>query len=77
MHWWRGCLVRLLITAFAACIALLPGCAARSTSPRGANDPFLDVLERRTFQWFWDLSDPETGLTPDRWPTESFSTVTR
>jgi|SRR5262245_33342938 len=40
-----------------------------------ANEAFLDTLERRTFQWFWDLSDARTGLTPDRWPTRSFVSV--
>ncbi|MFH1679425.1 MAG: glucoamylase family protein, partial [Candidatus Eisenbacteria bacterium] len=33
---------------------------------------FLDTLEERTFRWFWEQSDPETGLTPDRTPTRSF-----
>jgi hypothetical protein len=36
---------------------------------------FLDTLERRTFNWFWERSDPNSGLTPDRWPTKSFSSV--
>src|SRR5689334_25225943 len=36
---------------------------------------FLDTLERRTFNWFWEKSDPNNGLTPDRWPTKSFSSV--
>lgn len=36
---------------------------------------FLDTLERRTFNWFWERSDSRTGLTPDRWPTKSFSSV--
>ncbi len=36
---------------------------------------FLDTLERRTFKWFWELSDPRTGLTPDRSPTQSFASV--
>ncbi|MGH7565740.1 MAG: glucoamylase family protein [Gemmatimonadota bacterium] len=36
---------------------------------------FLDSLQSRTFDWFWALSDSRTGLTPDRWPTESFSSV--
>jgi hypothetical protein len=36
---------------------------------------FLDTLERRTFDWFWELSDRNTGLTPDRWPTKSFSSI--
>ena len=35
----------------------------------------VDDLERRTFQWFWDTADPQTALVPDRWPTQSFSSV--
>jgi hypothetical protein len=40
-----------------------------------ASETFLDELERQTFDWFWDLADPVTGLTPDRAPTPSFSSV--
>lgn len=36
---------------------------------------FLDTLEQRTFAFFWERSDPVTGLTPDRWPTPSFSSI--
>ncbi|MFN2636793.1 MAG: glucoamylase family protein [Gemmatimonadaceae bacterium] len=36
---------------------------------------FLDTVEQRTFSWFWERSDPNSGLTPDRWPTKSFSSV--
>ena len=36
---------------------------------------FLDTLQERTFRFFWELSDPRTGLTPDRAPTKSFSSV--
>jgi hypothetical protein len=39
------------------------------------NDPFLDTVQTRTFRWFWDNTDARTGLTPDRWPTRSFSSV--
>jgi hypothetical protein len=39
------------------------------------HETFLDSLERRTFQWFWDRTDSKTGLTPDRWPTRSFVSV--
>jgi hypothetical protein len=35
----------------------------------------LDDLQYRTFRYFWDLSDPNTGMVPDRWPTESFSSI--
>src|SRR5438067_3323219 len=36
---------------------------------------FLDTLERRTFNWFWEQTNSTNGLTPDRWPTKSFSSV--
>jgi hypothetical protein len=36
---------------------------------------FLDTLERRTFDFFWETTNPANGLTPDRWPTPSFSSV--
>ena len=53
--------------------ALLP---APPPLERGAEAvEFLDVLERQTFQWFWDLAHPRTHLIPDRAPTESFSSV--
>lgn len=35
----------------------------------------MDTLERRTFGFFWDLTNPANGLTPDRWPTQSFCSV--
>src|SRR6202171_1872467 len=44
-----------------------------SLTPR--QTAFLDTLERHTFNWFWEQSDPNTGLTPDRWPTKSFSSA--
>ena len=37
--------------------------------------PFhLDTLQRRTFMYFWELSDG-FGQTPDRWPTERMSSI--
>src|SRR5262245_21090059 len=36
---------------------------------------FADTLERRTFFFFWDLSEPATGLMTDRWPARSFISV--
>jgi hypothetical protein len=35
----------------------------------------LDELQERTFRYFWDLANPENGLVPDRWPTQSFSSI--
>jgi hypothetical protein len=50
------------------------GCAKPRISP--ANGQFdLDDLERRTFDWFWDLANPVNGLIPDRWPSKSFCSI--
>ena len=35
----------------------------------------LNDLEKRTFQWFWDSADPKTGLIPDHYPGQSFSSI--
>ncbi len=47
--------------------------AVTPNSPRA--QAFLDTLEQRTFDFFWQQSDPQTGLTPDRWPTLTFSSI--
>lgn len=36
---------------------------------------FMDTLQHRTFLFFWDQCNPQTGLAPDRYPTESFASV--
>ena len=66
----------------ALALALLPAAPARRCAAAGHPEAlsrreiaFLDTLEHRTFRWFWELSDPRTGLTPDRAPTRSFSSV--
>ena len=43
--------------------------------PAAASGQLLDLVERRTFDYFWDLTNPANGLVPDRWPTPSFSSV--
>jgi hypothetical protein len=78
--------LRLARFTLVAAIVLVAGCAPRAPRPAAApplpvayGDPataaFLDTLARDTFDWFWELSDPATGLTPDRWPTKSFASV--
>ncbi len=44
-----------------------------SSTPRV--DPEVDELQHRTFNWFAHVTNRTNGLTPDRWPTESFSSV--
>jgi hypothetical protein len=47
--------------------------APKQLTPR--QSAFLDTLQHRTFNWFWEKTNASNGLTPDRWPTKSFSSV--
>jgi hypothetical protein len=56
--------------------------ACLSNHPMGPPAPdsvrvaaFLDTVEQRTFHYFWDLTNPQNGLTPDRAPSPSFSSI--
>lgn len=51
------------------------GTASGSYSPTPAQSAFLDTLQRRTFDWFWETTNPRNGLVPDRWPAKSFSSI--
>src|SRR5213595_1911119 len=44
-------------------------------APTTEQNAFLDTVQRRTFDWFWDLTNTSNGLVPDRWPTKSFSSI--
>ncbi len=67
--------------ARAAAVVTLLGCAADGVPPgEGSGDgpeatAFLDDLQARTFRFFWDYSDPRTGITHDRAPSRSFASV--
>jgi hypothetical protein len=37
--------------------------------------PLLNELQERTFHYFWDTADLQTGLVPDRYPSPSFSSI--
>ena len=43
--------------------------------PSAGQTAFLDTVQRRTFDWFWETTNATNGLVPDRWPTKSFSSV--
>ena len=51
------------------------GDAPAAFVPSARESAFLDTLSRRTFDFFWETTNPRNGLTPDRWPTRSFSSV--
>lgn len=46
-----------------------------SGQPAFSWDPFLDTLQARTLRWFLEVTPQRTGLTPDRWPTPSPSSI--
>lgn len=37
--------------------------------------PVFDDIERRTFDYFWDTTEADTGLAPDRHPSRPFSSI--
>jgi hypothetical protein len=49
--------------------------AVAGPTPDFRSDPFLDTVETRTFNWFWETTNAKNGLVPDRFPTKSFSSV--
>src|SRR5256886_9268827 len=61
----------LTVTGVQTCA--LPICPPPPDSARAA--AFLDTLEERTFHYFWDLTNTQNGLTPDRAPSPSFSSI--
>ncbi|MCK9366418.1 MAG: Tat pathway signal protein [Metallibacterium scheffleri] len=70
-------LVMLPGALLAAPITTLPQHAPFvSTLPaRHALPPFFDQLEKRTFDFFWDTTNPANGLAPDHYPGPSFSSI--
>jgi hypothetical protein len=74
--------MRSIPVVLAATVLAAAGCASASgpaapgaTPPPAAQEAFLDTLQERTFRWFWETTNPQNGLVPDRWPTPSFSSV--
>jgi hypothetical protein len=51
----------------------LGGAAAQV--PAKGEAAFLDDLQRRTFDFFWETAEPANGLVPDRWPSRPFSSI--
>jgi len=56
-------------------VAWLMACTPPQEAASAAEPPFLDTLQARTFQYFWQLADPVYGQIPDRHPTRTFSSI--
>lgn len=65
---------KILLFTF-TCSAVLFSAAPGRESKSYFKDGFLDTLQHRTFNYFWNCVDPTTGLTPDRFPTKTFSST--
>jgi hypothetical protein len=79
-----GALTRrsLLGLAAASAMTMMAGCGPSAEPvavPRemrlGGLPALFDDLERRTFAFFWDTTNPRNGLVPDRWPNVTFSSI--
>lgn len=72
---------RHLLGSGALALAGLAGACSQTGTRIGGmgaapgSDPLVRDLQERTFRYFWDTTDPETGLAPDRWPTPSFASI--
>lgn len=70
---------RFLLASVAGAGLVGLGACGRGQGDGAATPVTLDAdvedLQKRTFDWFRHVTDPRTGLTPDRWPTPSFSSV--
>jgi hypothetical protein len=66
-----------LLTVVAILSLLVPACVTgrAPASRQQPVDPFLDLLQQRTFLGFWEATNPSNGLVPDRWPNVNFSSV--
>ena len=76
----------LVLSGCAALVAAPPGVAAervpgvvvegsRVYDPERDGDPVINNLERRTFRFFWDTTNKQNGLVPDRYPSPSFAST--
>lgn len=71
----RPMLRALSVVLLVSLLAPSVGATAGKSQPRQSDAAFLDEVQRRTFDWFWERTNPANGLVPDRWPTPSFSSV--
>jgi hypothetical protein len=73
----RSMLRLALVLALAPAIGAA-GCRSTAPTAPGVTPEdlaFVAELQQRTFGFFWETPNTQNGLVPDRWPTESFSSV--
>lgn len=48
---------------------------SRVFDPERDSDPVINNLQRRTFRFFWDTTNKQNGMAPDRFPSPSFASM--
>jgi hypothetical protein len=64
-----------LLTFVLVCATACGSPTIQEPVPSAADLAFVDTLQQRTFNFFWERANPANGLIPDRWPSPSFSSV--
>lgn len=49
--------------------------ADKASTAKHELPPLFNDIEHRTFQFFWETTNPDNGLTPDRHPSRPFSSI--
>ena len=66
------------LVAVAGCSTMPADSAPTDAAAAAASQdvpPVVADLERRTFDYFWELGRDDNGLVPDRWPSKSFASI--
>ncbi|OHD05800.1 glucoamylase family protein [Sphingopyxis sp. RIFCSPHIGHO2_12_FULL_65_19] len=74
-----GALTMPLVALTAACAATPAPVQTAAASPAAlapiSEAAFSEELTERTFRYFWDTTDTQRCLAPDRWPSNPFSSI--
>ncbi len=70
----RSCLA-LGAAWLSACVPATVPPAGQAPAQVSATEAFSEDLSERTFRYFWETTDTERCLAPDRWPTRTFSSI--
>ena len=62
--------VRVIALCFVLCFVFSASTASARVSFSAQDEAFLEDLQKRLFQYFWEQADPRTGLVPDRARTD-------
>jgi len=72
----RRCQLAIAATAVVSCAPVAPPAPPPPAPPNDSSvDAFSEDLSRRTFDYFWETTDRQRCLAPDRWPSNPFSSI--